>query len=112
MHLDCYFSTTGINNELVIYTFDDLVAVSKCFMWMNWVVLQVMLKYVSGIVSDKLKNMELPCSCFFLFFFFFFPFFFCCCCNTLVNKLNSLERHVHSKQGKHLSRFRTVLSHS
>lgn len=77
MHLDCYFSPTGINNELVIYKFVDLTAVNKCFMWMNWVVLQVMLKYGSGFgsgfVSNELKNMGLLCSClFFVFFFFLF----------------------------------------
>lgn len=67
MHLDCYFSPSGINNELVIYKFVDLTAVNKCFMWMNWVVLQVMLKYISGFgsgfVSKELKNMVLPHSC-------------------------------------------------
>jgi len=47
MHLDCYFSPTGINNELVIYKSVDLTAVNKCFIWMNWVVLQVMLKYAT-----------------------------------------------------------------
>lgn len=72
MHLDCYFSPTGINNELVIYKFVDLTAVNKCFMWMNWIVLQVMLKCVSGFVSKELENMGLPHSCLVLLFFFFF----------------------------------------
>lgn len=78
MHLDCYFSPTGINNELVIYKFVDLTAVNKCFMWMNWVVLQVMLKYISGFgsgfVSKELKNMVSPHSCLILFVLFFVIF--------------------------------------
>lgn len=55
MHLDCYFSSTGINNELVIYKSVDVTAVNKCSMWMNWVILQVMLKCVtgSGFVSNE-----------------------------------------------------------
>lgn len=47
MHLDCCFSSTGINNELVIHKSVDLTAVNKCFMWMNGVVLQVMLKFIT-----------------------------------------------------------------
>lgn len=104
MHLDCYFSPTGINNELVIYKFVDLTAVNKCFMWMNWIVLQMMLKYVSGFgrgfVSNELKNMGLHIPACWVYFSL---------CNSLVNKLNSLERHVPYKQGKHHSGFRTVL---
>lgn len=42
-------------------------------MWMNWVVLQVMLKYVSGFVSNELKNMGLPCSCLVFFFVVVIP---------------------------------------
>lgn len=46
MHLDCYFSHAGINNDQVIYKSVDLIAV-KCLMWMKWVVLYVMCKYVT-----------------------------------------------------------------
>lgn len=43
---DCYFSHAGINNDLVIYKSVDLIAV-KCLMWMKWVVLYVIHKYVT-----------------------------------------------------------------
>lgn len=85
MHLDCYFSPPGINNELVIYKSVDLTAVSKCFMWMNWVVLQVMLKYVSlEVVLFRMNEGKRGAMSLLVLIL----------CNGSVKELNSLERHT------------------